>query len=365
LKFFDAMIANVTSSPKRDGVVPQPSWLPDFCSAQVLFAVMIVAELLVFIILIAPSDETRPLIPRLTTASVFVQWLALVSAVCLCKLRPRLERLAPWAGVAVAYALMLLVTVLGSELVFAIDAQLDLGLTLPAQFQARFVWRNAALCALIGAALLRYFYVFEQWRSRVRAEAKARFEALQARIRPHFLFNSMNTIASLIPQRPQEAERAIEDLADLFRAALGNDDAQSTLGAELDLVKRYLDIEKLRLGERLHVEWNVDALPASMHVPALLLQPLVENAIYHGIQSLPDGGTVSIDGRRENGRVEIAIRNPRPGEHARMGGRHGMALANTRARIEYHFGRRGELDIDAGADYFACTVKLPDESVAR
>ena len=87
----------------------------------------------------------------------------------------------------------------------------------------RFVGRNALLCALIGAALLRYFYVFEQWRARVRAEAKARFDALQARIRPHFLFNSMNTIASLIPPRPHEAERAIEDLADLFRAALGND----------------------------------------------------------------------------------------------------------------------------------------------
>ena len=94
------MVASVTSSSKRDGVVPQPSWLPDFCSAQVLFAVMIGAEFLVFIILIAPSDETRPLIPRLTTASLFVQWLALVSAVCLCKLRPQLERLAPWAGVA-------------------------------------------------------------------------------------------------------------------------------------------------------------------------------------------------------------------------------------------------------------------------
>jgi two-component system, LytTR family, sensor histidine kinase AlgZ len=359
------MVANVTSTSKRGGLLPQPSWLPDFCSAQVLFAVMIVAELLVFIILIAPSDETRPLIPRLTTTSVFVQWLALVSAVCLCKLRPQLTRLAPWAGVAVAYALMLFVTVLGSELVFVIDEQLSLGLTLPVQFQSRFVWRNAALCALIGAALLRYFYVFEQWRSRVRAEAKARFDALQARIRPHFLFNSMNTIASLIPLRPKEAERAIEDLADLFRAALGNDDAQSTLGEELELVQRYLDIEKLRLGDRLQVAWNVEMLPTSLHVPSLLLQPLVENSIYHGIQPLPDGGIVSIEGLRENGYIEIAIRNPRPLENARASGRHGMALANTRARIEYHFGRRGELTIDAGPDYFACTVKLPDESLTQ
>jgi two-component system sensor histidine kinase AlgZ len=355
-------MAAAPSSVRRDPPLAQPAWLPDFCSVQVLFAVMVVAELLVVVILIAPSDETRPLLSRLTTTSLFVQWLALVCAVCLCKLRPQLEKLTPWVGVAWAYALMLVITVMGSLLVFWIDQALNLNLTLPPQFGVRFVWRNALLCALIGAALLRYFYVFEQWRARVRAEAKARFDALQARIRPHFLFNSMNTIASLIPSRPQEAERAIEDLADLFRAALGNDAAQSTLGEELDLVRRYLDIEKLRLGDRLRVDWDIDAVPLTQPIPALLLQPLIENAVYHGIQQLPDGGTISVRGVRAEGRIEIAIRNPRPSENARLAGRHGMALANTRARIEYHFGRRGSLDVDAAPDTFACTVKLPDES---
>ena len=355
------MAPGPTPIPSRDSTSP-PSWLPDFCSAPVLFAVMIVAELLTIVILIAPSDETRAFLPRLTTTSVFVQWLALVSAVCLCKVRPQLERLKPWLGVAAAYALMLLVTILGSALVFTLDQQLNLGLTLPPQFEARFIWRNTALCALMGAALLRYFYVFEQWRERVRAEGKARFDALQARIRPHFLFNSLNTVASLIPSRPTEAEHAIENLADLFRAALGNDAAQSTLGEELELVRRYLDIEKLRLGDRLDVKFDVGALPESMPLPALLLQPLIENAVYHGIQQLPDGGIVTIDGKRADGYIEIVIRNPRPLEHSRLAGRHGMALANTRARIEYHFGRRGTLDVDAGPDFFSCTVKLPDES---
>jgi len=156
----------------------RPHWLPDFCSLPVLFAVMVVAELLVLVAEIAPSDEMRPLLPRLATVSVFAQWLALVCAVCLCKLRPQLEKMSPWLGVLAAYALMLAVTVIGSAVVFEIDHQLDLNLTLPVQFQDRFVWRSAALCALIGAALLRYFYVLEQWRARVRAEAKARFEAL-------------------------------------------------------------------------------------------------------------------------------------------------------------------------------------------
>jgi two-component system sensor histidine kinase AlgZ len=343
----------------------RPHWLPDFCSLPVLFAVMVVAELLVLVAEIAPSDETRPLLPRLATVSVFAQWLALVCAVCLCKLRPQLERLSPWLGVLAAYALMLAITVIGSALVFEIDHQLGLNLTLPTQFQGRFVWRSAALCALLGAALLRYFYVLEQWRARVRAEAKARFEALQARIRPHFLFNSMNTIASLIRSRPAEAERAVEDLSDLFRAALGRDAALSTLGAELDLMRQYLDIEKLRLGERLRVDMAVDDLPADLPIPALLLQPLVENAIYHGIQQLPAGGTVSVRGRREADAVVLEIRNPQPPPAARAAPRHGMALDNTRARIEYHFRSRGTLAIDNGIDEFVCKIILPNENPDR
>jgi len=343
----------------------QPGWLPDFCSLQVLFAVIVIAELLVLVILIAPSDQTQPLLPRLTSASAFVQWLALMCALCLCKLRPQLERLSPWVGVTVAYALMLIVTVLGSALVFQVDHQLNLNLTLPMPLQQRFIWRNAVLCALIGAALLRYFYVIEQWRARVRAEAKARFEALQARIRPHFLFNSMNTIASLIRSRPEDAEQAVENLSDLFRGALGSDAAMSTFGKEMDLIRRYLEIEKLRLGPRLQVEIDVNAVPPSLPMPTLLLQPLVENAVYHGIQALPEGGVLNIQGKAGPNDFAIRIHNPRPAPGARRPGRHGMALANTRSRIEYHFGQRAGLDVETGEGDFACTVRLPDESTDR
>jgi two-component system sensor histidine kinase AlgZ len=351
-------MSNVNHTAER------PHWLPDFCSLPVLFAVMVVAELLVLVAEIAPSDETRPLLPRLATVSVFAQWIALVSAVCLCKLRPQLERMSPWLGVLVAYVLMLAVTVIGSALVFEIDQRLDLGLTLPAQFHGRFIWRSAALCALLGAALLRYFYVLEQWRARVRAESKARFDALQARIRPHFLFNSMNTIASLIRSRPGDAERAVEDLSDLFRAALGNESALSTLGDELEIVRRYLDIEKLRLGERLRVDMDVDALPMDLPVPSLLLQPLVENAIYHGIQQLPEGGTIALQGRIDGGRAIIQIANPRPPASTPATHRHGMALANTRARIEYHFGTRAALEVRDRAGHFDCVLTLPLEGAS-
>jgi two-component system, LytTR family, sensor histidine kinase AlgZ len=335
-------------------------WLADFCSVPVLFGVMVVAELVVLVIVIAPSDESQLLLTRLATISLFVQWLSLLCAVCLCQLRTQLESLPAAAGVVAAYLLMLSVSALGSWLVFSLDQQLGFGLTLPAQFQMRFVFRNAALFALVGTALLRYFYLLEQWRSRVRAEARTRFEALQARIRPHFLFNSMNTIASLIPTRPADAEHAVMDLSDLFRAALGRSGAQDTLGDEVDLVRRYLAIEKLRLGDRLRVEIEMDDMPAELALPTLLLQPLVENAVYHGVEPLAQGGTVALRGRHiDAGTIEITIRNPRPRQGARVATRHGMALENTRSRIEYHFGRRGSLTVNESEESFEVVVRLP------
>ena len=340
-----------------------PPWLPDFCSLPVIVAVMIVAELTVLAILIAPSDDTQPLLPRLGTATLFAQWIAMLCVVVLCKSRAWLQRLPRLQGVLVAYAMMLAITLAGSALVFILDQLLILHLTLPAQYRWRFMLRNVALCALIGAALLRYFYVIEQWRARVQAEAQVRLDALQARIRPHFLFNSMNTIASLIRTEPVAAERAVEDLSDLFRAALGADGKPSTLEAELELAQRYLAIEQLRLGERLQVELDIAKdLPNNLPVPALLLQPLVENAIHHGVQPLPEGGKVSLRAQRDAGGsgVVITIANPRPIEGSRAPSRNGMALANTRSRIEYHFGRRGALDVREGAEDFQVILRLPE-----
>lgn len=345
-----------------------PPWLPDFCSLPVIVAVMIVAELTVLAILIAPSDEAQALLPRLGTATLFAQWIAMLCVVVLCKSRAWLQRLPRLHGVLVAYVMMLAITLAGSALVFVLDQLLSLDLTLPAQYRWRFVLRNVALSALIGAALLRYFYVIEQWRARVQAEAQARLDALQARIRPHFLFNSMNTIASLIRTQPVAAERAVEDLSDLFRAALGAEGKPSTLDTELELAQRYLAIEQLRLGERLQVEVEIaDDLPRDLPVPALLLQPLVENAIHHGVQPLPEGGRVSLRARRDAhaADVVITVANPRPAEGARAPSRNGMALANTRSRIEYHFGRRGTLEVREGAEDFAVILRLPETTPER
>jgi two-component system sensor histidine kinase AlgZ len=338
-------------------------WLPQFCSLPTLFAVMIVAELVALVVVLAPDPQLRPWLPRLGVASVYVQWLALLNAVVLCSMRQPLERLSARKAFVIAWLLSIAVTVLGSAVVWQMDQALMLGLTAPAGQGRRFLLGNAATAALISAALLRYFFVLELWQERVAAASKAQVDALQARIRPHFLFNSMNTIASLIRTRPAEAERTVEDLADLFRAALGSAETPGTLGEELDLMDHYLRIEKLRLGDRLRVEIESDDLPRDLPLPRLLLQPLVENAIYHGVQPLADGGTIRITGRHVAGRVEITIRNPLPPDAAPM--RNGHALANIRARIEYHFGTRGELSVEPGGGEYAVTVRLPDASPDR
>ena len=332
--------------------------LPQFCNAPTLFALMVVAELVALVIVLVPEANERAWLPRLGVLSLYVQWLALLDAVVLCSLRVPLQRFSQRSGLVIAWLTAVLVTMLGSLVVCRLDQALGLGLSVPSDASLRFVIANAVICALIAAALLRYLYVLEQWRERVRAAAKAQVDALQARIRPHFLFNSMNTIASLIRTRPADAERTVEDLSDLFRAALGADDRPGTLGEELDLVSRYLDIERLRLGDRLALEFDVADLPREFALPRLLLQPLIENAIYHGIQPRAQGGTLELRGRRVSGGIEIVIANPLPaGVPAR---RNGVALANVRARIEYHFGTRGELRVEPGEGKYRVSVHLPE-----
>ncbi len=346
-------------------VTDPPQWLPNFCSLPVLVAVAAVTELAVLLIVLAPSDEPRAVLPRLGTTSVFAQWLALLCVVALCKLKPLLARFAPMHGVLIAYGLIIVIVALASELVFLIDQTLLLRLTLPAEFHLRFVVGSTALAALIAAAMLRYFFVLEQWRERVRAVARSQFDALQARIRPHFLFNSMNTIASLIRSDPVQAERSVEDLADLFRAALRSGERLGTLGDEFDLIQRYLAIEQLRLGARLQVDLQLDELPLDLPLPPLLMQPLVENAIYHGIERLPQGGVLKIVGQRQAGMIEISIINPCPAEAPSARTHNGMALNNIRSRIEYHFGRRGTLETIRGTEQFICSLRLPDENTDR
>jgi len=224
-----------------------------------------------------------------------------------------------------------------------------------------FLLRNAGIALIVMALLLRYFFVTHQWQKQVRAEALSRIQALQARIRPHFLFNSMNTIAALTRSDPKRAEEAVEDLADLFRATLRDSHSPLRLKEELELTRIYQRIEALRLGSRLDVRWDVAALPMRAFVPGLTVQPLLENAIYHGIEPLENGGTVTISGRVVDGEVEIIVSNPVAEVAAPGGPRAGnrLALDNIRQRLDLAYGGRGSLTVEQTPSRYQVTVRFP------
>ncbi|HCK81931.1 MAG TPA: sensor histidine kinase [Candidatus Competibacteraceae bacterium] len=224
------------------------------------------------------------------------------------------------------------------------------------------VIRNLAIGGIITLIALRYFYVQHQWQRNVEAEARARLQALQARIHPHFLFNALNTIASLIRSQPDRAEQAVLDLADMLRSALSYQE-RITLEAEIELTRRYLAIESLRLGERLQVDWQLDEeLPLDLSTPALLLQPLAENAIHHGIQALPEGGILTIRIERQTRALRITVANPRPTGEASSRHGHGIAQQNIRQRLQLAYDAPNPLEITETPGYYQIAFSIPLEA---
>jgi two-component system sensor histidine kinase AlgZ len=223
---------------------------------------------------------------------------------------------------------------------------------------AEFALRNLGIGLVITILALRYFYVSHEWKRNVEMQARARVHALQARIRPHFLFNSMNTIAALTRSDPALAESAVQDLADLFRANLSEKRNTITLAEEIEVAQIYQRIEELRLGDRLRVDWNIDLLPKLALVPGLLLQPLLENAIYHGVEPQPDGGVVTVTGELSGGNITVVVRN-RVGE--RQNDREGnkLALANIRERMALMYGERGLVKAGRFDEEYIVTLRFP------
>jgi two-component system sensor histidine kinase AlgZ len=338
---------------------PRAPWLPDLCRLPRIAACLGVAQLVVVVIALAPRVGGSWTFAEFAGASVFALWLALIVAVALCKFRPLVDRLPRWLGGLVAIALPMLAAGVGAAAVHQLDLGLGYRLSLPADEGMRFVSSAALLTGLITAIALRYFYVREQWQAQLQAQAKAQVDALQARINPHFLFNSMNTIAALVRSDPATAERAVEDLADLFRAALGADEVDSTLAGELELCERYLSIEALRLGPRLRVRREyAEPLPRTLAMPRLILQPLVENAIVHGVARLPGGGEVLLGAAVVDGVLRVRIGNPALAPLDRDGGnRH--AQDSIAQRLAYRFGPRATLTRTFADGYYVCELALP------
>ncbi len=335
------------------------SWFPDFCRLPRIAAVLAISELVVVIVGLAPTDSQRWNLQEFMATSAFALWLGLTIAVIFCKSRRLIDPMPPALGMLVALLLPLAVAAFGAWAVQQIDLGLGTKYTLPESERLRFMLCVAGLAMLISALTLRYFYVSEQWRDRVKAQSKAEVDALQARIRPHFLFNSMNTIASLVRSDPVTAERAVEDLSELFRAALGAGHGESTLAEEINLAQRYLAIEALRLGDRLQVEWQVaEDAPRELRMPRLVLQPLLENAVIHGIAPLAKGGLVSIAINVQGGRLRIRVSNPAGSPSPLEEGNH-HAQDSIEQRLAYHFGTGARLSRRFENGIYECEIELP------
>jgi two-component system sensor histidine kinase AlgZ len=333
-------------------------FLPEMCGLRPLFLVLLFAQLLAIMLTLAPAGNLGARFESFGFISLFTQLVALAIAAALCLARSQLARLREPIAVAASYVLTLLTTVLVTEIAWwSLGAHSGRAGVIHSG-HGEFLIRTLGISVIVNALALRYFFVQYHWRRQIEAEAKARLQALQSRIRPHFLFNCMNTIASLTRIQPERAERAIEDLAELFRASLSDAAVLPTLDDELRLSRQYLDIEALRLGDRLRVEWRIDDLPRDARLPALTLQPLLENAIYYGIEPLAAGGSIEVSGARQRRQLSITITNPLD---ARRPDRAGSRIAqdNVRERLRAHFGPDGDLAVAQTAASYTVTVSFP------
>jgi two-component system sensor histidine kinase AlgZ len=323
---------------------------------------VLIVELTAIVLTLARQSIVVDFWTDLVRTSLFLLWIGLTSAGLLCVLRRPLMRLGVAVSSAAVFGLIAALVALISTCAYLIGRThvvVDTGgAALFPRNPLSFALRNVWIGLVVTGLALRYFYVAHEWRRSIELRAAARVHALQARIRPHFLFNSMNTIAALTRSDPPRAESAVQDLADLFRATLSDKYSTITLAEELDVARTYQRMEQLRLGSRLAVEWNTDSLPGHALVPGLMVQPLLENAIYHGIEPRPDGGRVTISGELSSGLITIVVRNPLgAGPQQRDGNR--LALANIRERLTLMYGERALMKSGIFDGEYIVTLRFP------
>jgi two-component system, LytTR family, sensor histidine kinase AlgZ len=321
--------------------------LPNFCNLGVILRTLVAANLLFAIVAVSRAEDLRAVPAAGLQVAAIAEPTLIFAMVALCALRPALQRL-PYA-----LAVTLVIACLGGLGLFSAWA-VTWVLPLAAPPDAP---RLAVLFALTAGVLLMYFD--RSARALAPALGEARLQALQARIRPHFLYNSLNAALSLIRTEPKRAEQALLDVCDLFRVLMADNTRLTTLDREVELTRQYLAIESLRLADRLRIEWQLDPAAADAMVPPLLLQPLVENAVYHGIEPLDDVGTVIITTARVGRMVTLEITNPLPPLPGTPKHGNHMATANIRERLALHFDAEARMVVHAAADHYRVLIEIP------
>lgn len=320
--------------------------LPDFRNLGVCLRILLLVNLMAAIAAALQSNSLTEAINRLTELSAFLQPVLLMSLLLLYGSNPVLARLPYRAGIVATVLLELALTngvhMIASYL-FAPDFSLSLG--------------RALLITLVVTGIVLYYFDLRH-RALAPAIIEARLQALQARIRPHFLFNSINAVLSLIRSHPKRAETALEDMADLFRVLMADNRDLVPLAQEIALSRQYLALEKLRLEERLNIIWQIDNMPPDALVPPLVLQPLLENAVYHGIEPLADGGDITINIYSNRDQVHLILTNPYNAQKDRTSGNK-MAMTNIRERLALHFDAEAAMSSSQENDQYEVHIVIP------
>ena len=285
--------------------------------------------------------------------------IALTDALVLKIFNPLLEKLPLRINLVAAYFLLIVTT-------FLICYALYTTVLGHWSFNLSDEWAKVTLVQVFIIASVNYIVVLGIFFQKAKTSTlrksfqTANLQALQSRIRPHFMFNSMNSIAGLIRNNPEMAEQALQDLADLIRVLMADVRKLVPLVAEIETSKQYLKIEKLRLGDRLAVQWHLKSIPKNCFVPSLILQPLLENAVYHGIEPSFGGGVIDIDMRADSNKVQILIRNPLSEDGARSHRKgNQIAMDNIKQRLIRHFGEGANLSSMRRNDVHITKIVFP------
>jgi two-component system sensor histidine kinase AlgZ len=323
--------------------LPPAPRLPDFRNLGVWLRVLLAANAFMLIVALAGNRLPARFADEVLELASWVEPALLMTLLVLFALTPALRRmpvrLAGWLVVLVAVT----VTVVWDGLMGRL-------------FGVPMGWRTPLGVAFLAVFLLAWFDL--QTRAHAPALTEARLQALTARIRPHFLFNSLNAVLGVMRDDPRRAETALEELAELFRALMRENRDLRPLSEEIALARKYLDIERLRLGERLQVSWAVSDCPDDLLVPPLLLQPLLENAVHHGIEPAGEPGEIRIRIATDRTGVILAIDNPWLGEVAARSGNQ-MALENLRERLLLFYDLEARLTTDVRDGRYSVHLYLP------
>jgi len=343
----------------------RPGRWPDFARPVMVLRMLIMGALFSIILALSGLGGSSSFLVSLGSILLFVEWQVLVMIAIMALIRGWLEYQSMGLAFLVVMAIALIIMAASNMALLWWSGALEDLLTGDGREASGNLIRNLILGTVFVFATLQYLALFQRWKAQVQAEQGARMASLQARIRPHFLFNTLNTIANLVRTQPEQAEQAVLDLSDLLRTGLRGDDRHS-LAEELELVRGYLRIESQRLGSRLTIDWRLAGdMPLDQPVPVLLIQPLIENAIVHGIAQNADGGTLRIHTEPAGrDRWRFSVENPLPpvtagdAQKNRDSGNN-IALENIRQRLELAYGERARLKTTRTDRLFKAELTLP------